>query len=120
MSEPTERIPRDVLARLIEQSRPRRPPAVVRRIPPPPDDDFADEEAPSGLVTPGQHEAPRIERLPGATQRSRISEILAASSRVAGRSGFAHLVTRRSREARVLRARTPAGRPTTPDAWRAS
>ncbi len=44
---PTERIPRDVLARLVDLSTPR-PAAVVRFEPPPPDDDdFTEEEAPS-------------------------------------------------------------------------
>jgi hypothetical protein len=80
--EPTQRIPRDVLARLVEQSRPQRPPAVIRRVPDPPADDFADEESPSMLLTITHDGEPVIERLPEATQRSLVSEILAASSRV--------------------------------------
>lgn len=76
----TEPIPLDVLSRLVEQSRPR-PPAIIRKPPPPAADDFADEEAPS-VVAVTRDGTFQVERLPEPTQRSRLSEILAASTRV--------------------------------------
>ena len=78
---PTERIPLDVLARAVEKSRPR-PPAVLRKPAPPCDDDFEDEESPSVLVTVGLDGTPRVEKLPEPTQKTLLSEILAASCRV--------------------------------------
>jgi len=85
--EPTQRIPRDVLCRLRELSRPRAP-AVIRREPMPPSpDDFDDEEAPSVLVALEHDATPRFERLPPSPP-SILSEILAVASlsRVAFRS----------------------------------
>lgn len=77
----TQRIPIGVLTRLVDQTRVR-PPAVVHR-PPAADDDFAEEEAPSVLVAVQLDGSVHVERLPEPTQRSLLSEILAASTRVA-------------------------------------
>ncbi len=76
----TQRIPIGILTRLVDQTR-TRPPAVVHR-PPTADDDFAEEEAPSLLIAVRGDGSVDVERLPEPTQRSLISEILAASTRV--------------------------------------
>lgn len=66
----TQRIPIEVLGRLVEQTRPVD------------DGDFASEEVPVVLMTVDRDGVVCVERVDEPTQRTLISEILAASTRV--------------------------------------